>query len=374
MENLQLHVVSLNVPYPADYGGVIDIFYKIKALFERGAIIHLHCFEYGRPASIELEKYCASVRYYRRQTSISSWLSVRPYIVRSRKSGELLKNLVEQPFPILFEGLHTTFYIGHPALKDRLKIVRAHNVEHDYYWGLFGRKSDLISKIYFLSEALKLKVYERVLHKSNLIAAISPGDALHFENKYGNVCCLPPFHPYEQVTLKKGIGNYVLFHADLSVPDNLHAVDFLLKAFENSGLPLVIAGRSPSHALRVRIGRYPNVNLVANPTFEQMDGLISNAQVLALPTFQATGIKLKLIASLFQGRHLVVTPQMVENTGLEEFCHVAKTQEEFAEVCKKKMVTPLGDEEIHHRKILVESKFDNLANADVLINLIRHMS
>ncbi len=30
MSDKHLHVIAFNVPYPADYGGVIDIFYKIK--------------------------------------------------------------------------------------------------------------------------------------------------------------------------------------------------------------------------------------------------------------------------------------------------------------------------------------------------------
>ena len=32
-----LHVVAFNVPYPPDYGGIIDVFYKLKALSEQGA-------------------------------------------------------------------------------------------------------------------------------------------------------------------------------------------------------------------------------------------------------------------------------------------------------------------------------------------------
>ena len=27
-----LHIIAFNVPYPANYGGVIDVFYRIKAL------------------------------------------------------------------------------------------------------------------------------------------------------------------------------------------------------------------------------------------------------------------------------------------------------------------------------------------------------
>jgi hypothetical protein len=28
----RLHIISFNVPYPTDYGRVIDVFYRLKAL------------------------------------------------------------------------------------------------------------------------------------------------------------------------------------------------------------------------------------------------------------------------------------------------------------------------------------------------------
>ena len=62
----QFHIVSFDVPYPPDYGGVIDVFYKIKALSELGVKVHLHCFEYGRGQQNELNKICSSVTYYKR--------------------------------------------------------------------------------------------------------------------------------------------------------------------------------------------------------------------------------------------------------------------------------------------------------------------
>ena len=41
----ELHVVAFDVPYPANYGGVIDIFYKVQALSEAGVKVHLHCYQ-----------------------------------------------------------------------------------------------------------------------------------------------------------------------------------------------------------------------------------------------------------------------------------------------------------------------------------------
>ena len=66
-----LHVVSFDVPFPANYGGIIDVFYRIKTLSESGVKIHLHCFEYSRNRirPKELEDICFSVDYYQRKES-----------------------------------------------------------------------------------------------------------------------------------------------------------------------------------------------------------------------------------------------------------------------------------------------------------------
>ena len=38
-----INIVSFNVPYPPNYGGIIDVYYKIKALREIGCEVVLHC-------------------------------------------------------------------------------------------------------------------------------------------------------------------------------------------------------------------------------------------------------------------------------------------------------------------------------------------
>ena len=82
-----IHVVSFDIPFPADYGGVMDIFYKIRALSEAGLAITLHCFQYrDRQPQAELEKYCTHVYYYRRAETPLSILNAQPYITRSRAS------------------------------------------------------------------------------------------------------------------------------------------------------------------------------------------------------------------------------------------------------------------------------------------------
>ena len=127
MINKQLHIISFDVPLPADYGGVIDVFNKIRHLHRLGIEIILHCFTYGRKENKELNDFCKEVYYYPRSTAILKTLSHEPYIVTTRKNTDLLQRLLADHHPILFEGLHTTHLLSHPLLKDRVKVVRAHN-------------------------------------------------------------------------------------------------------------------------------------------------------------------------------------------------------------------------------------------------------
>ena len=58
-----LHIISLDVPFPVDYGGAIDIYYRVKALLELGVKVYLHCYEYGRGEAKELEEIAEKVFY-----------------------------------------------------------------------------------------------------------------------------------------------------------------------------------------------------------------------------------------------------------------------------------------------------------------------
>ena len=75
--------------------------------------------------------------------------------------------------------------------------------------------------------------------------------------------------------------------------------------------------------LKEAIKKNKNIQLKENISIEEIYSLIQNAQINILPTFQATGIKLKLLSALYTGRHCIVNSPMVANTGLESLCHVA---------------------------------------------------
>ncbi len=372
MKDLKINIVSFNIPYPPNYGGIIDVYYKIKALHKEGVQIFLHCFDYGRGVQPELEKLCVEVYYYKRNTGLLNSINKIPYIVKSRSNTELLDNLNKNNYPILFEGLHTTYYLNSNKLKNRIKIVRMHNIEHDYYIQLAKQEKNLFKRLYFKNAANKLKKYEKVLEYATHIAAISPNDDKYLSQLYKNTFWLPPFHPNSELNITLNTGLYALYHANLSVPENVTVAQFLISAFCNEkDIPLIIAGKNPHKHLFKLAKNIKHIKIVANPSETDMKNLIAEAQVHLLPTFQPTGIKLKLIASLFNGRHCIANSKMVNSTGLESLCHLANKPSEFVEITNKLMKLPFENKDLIHRKEILGNKFDNEKNAELLLSKIR---
>jgi glycosyltransferase involved in cell wall biosynthesis len=294
-----IHIITHEVPYPADFGGVIDLFYKIKTLHQLGIGIHLHCFTNKRPKQKELEAYCISVNYYPRKKIVSFRL---PYIISSRKSNELLQQLNQDHHPILFEGVHCTYHLLSGALKNRTMLLRLHNVECEYYKQLFYHEKKLLRKIYFGLESILLKKSEKLLARKVKIAAVSEQDAKYYAHVFHakNVFYLPVFIPFSTVNGQVGCGNFCLYHGNLSINENEEAAIWLLKnVFDSVKIPFVIAGKNPSTKLTELAHQQDHTCLVANPSDKELQDLISKAQINILPSLNNTGVKLKLLNAGF---------------------------------------------------------------------------
>ena len=149
---MKFNFVSLDIPYPPNYGGAIDIFYKIKAISELDCKIILHCFYSNRSFSSELEKYCDQVHYYPRKHNLKTILfSKNPFLVASRTSNKLLENLKTKNYPIFFDGLQSTGISKHIDLISRKKYLRIHNIESVYIKKLAHSERNPIKKILLFS-------------------------------------------------------------------------------------------------------------------------------------------------------------------------------------------------------------------------------
>ncbi len=367
---MNVHLVAFNVPFPANYGGVIDVFYKIKALKNIGVKVHLHCFQYGREAANELEQICEKVYYYNRATSIFQQFSILPYIVKSRKNPALLSRLIEQDFPIIFEGLHCCGFLNDLSLQHRLKIIRMHNVEWEYYAHLASQESNLIKRLFFKLESWRLKQFEKKL-KADYLLTISPNDTSYFKELFLEIpsIYIPAFHGNSEINSKTGKGDYFLFHGDLSVMDNEKAAFYLIdKVFNDLDDKLIIAGLNPSKELLAKANQ--NIEIQANLSNMEIQNLIKDAQANVLISFHSAGMKLKLLNALYNGRFCIVNTEMVKGLGLEDLVLISDNSEQLKSIIQKTANLPFDEKTIKNRRVGIEKELNDDENAKKIKELL----
>ena len=370
MDDRKLHIVCHDVPYPPDYGGVFDLYYKIRTLHEEGIPIILHCFTNGREEQPTLNTLCEQVYYYQRRTGHKGLSHQIPYIVCSRSSPELLDRLLQDEYPILLEGVHCTYLLQDSRFASRKILLRLHNVESVYYKQLAGCSDSWFKKLYYLRESAVLKKYERRIASSWPLLAVTQSDAdraaITYQSK--NITVIPVFLPYQRIESPQGTGCYCLYHGNLSVEENEKAAVWLLEhVFNDLQIPFLIAGKKPGPKLFRAVARYRNCCLVPDPSDQELKDIISKAQIHVIPSFNRTGIKLKLLNALFNGRHCLVNPDAVEGTGLQELCQLAEGAAEFKMVIETLYERPFTFLDLQWRREKLLHQYDNHQTATRLI-------
>jgi hypothetical protein len=114
----------------------------------------------------------------------------------------------------------------------------------------------------------------------------------------------------------------------------------------------------------------PNIRLIRNPGEMEMFQLIRHAHLHLMITFQATGLKLKLINALFNGRFCLVNPEMTDGTGLAQLCHIATTPAEFREKIPELFAKNFGEDEIIHRTAFLTGQYSDYENCKKLLEIV----
>ncbi len=371
--NKRLHIVAFDVPYPPNYGGIVDVFFKLKTLHELGVKIVYHCFYYkgnNEPSEI-LEQYCESIYYYKRKKTVGKLLmSKYPFVVASRNNTHLLDNLTADNAPILFDGIQTCFFLTHPQLENRFKLFRANNIEHTYYRGLAKWETHPIKRAYYNWEAKKLEKFERQLKHAQAVLSVAKMDIPHF-SQYAPTHHVPPFFNQHESVLSEQQSDFCLFQGNLSVTENIEAALFIIKKVAPlTNHKIVIAGKNPAKKVLDAAKTVHNVEIKANPEQAVMESLINSAQVNLLLTFQQTGIKLKLLHALESGKHIIINSFMDDSGIFSEMCSVENEPESIAQKIDELITVPFTKAQFEKRSEQFHHYFDNRKNGQKIINLL----
>lgn len=366
---MDLHLISFDVPFPPVYGGVMDVFHKLRWLHKEGVKVHLHTFTYRSKAAPELESYCAKISYYPRGSMLKALFAPGPMITSTRNHPRLAEHILSQKAPVLCEGVHTAGFAGLFREKGLPVFLRAHNVEHEYYRGLASYGG--LKSLYYREEARRLAHWEKGALSFSGILAISTSDAEWFTTRHPNlpVVWTPPFHALDtKVPSSPTSPPYALFHGNLAIPENHAAAVFLIQeVFSGLSMPLVVAGANPSEDLKAVVQKFSYVQLQANPSFEDMERWIKGAAVVVLPAMQSSGVKLKLIQSLMHEKVVIANQAMMAGTGLQSYVYSAESPSEWKAWIQEKVWEKPKVVESMNEALLA---YDNKNNIKRLIEFI----
>jgi hypothetical protein len=228
--------------------------------------------------------------------------------------------------------------------------------------------------MYYRWESRLLKQYEEQLVKKKIsFWSVTEKDAQTYKEEFqcNKIEYLPLFLPSWKIECKAGMGSFCLYHGKLSVDENEYAATWLIKKiFSKLEIPLIIAGMDPSSSLKNLAKENAQICIIANPSEKEMQDLIEKAQVHVLPSFNNTGIKIKLLNALYNGRHCLVNDPAIEGTGLETLCHVVNSENAFRERVAQLYHQPFSGQEVETRKNILTKLYDNEANAKQIVQWV----
>lgn len=359
-------VVMSDLPFPANSGGKIDYFYKLKALKEFGCNVFVVA-SYSDPSALaECDSVLSAMGiktfFYPRKKSLFSTLSFIPYYVFSSRLekmelDEVSRFLKDVSFDMMIIDHLNSFYAAKQIenIFSPSKVVyRAHNIESQFLKRQFlTSRVSILRRLILAIDTLKMFFYEKhCLKKINHIASISQAEIGYFQQKSrsANVFWLPPFfnqnvktsvdefdvkekEVYEQ--LKSDFKNKkILFFANNFT--NGFNVDATTWFLENVW-PQIIDAVPEAHFIMAgrNAGNYFDSSecvTVVNG-FDSVAPYMFIADVVLILTFGKEGVKLKLMEAISFNKIIISTDEGVWGSGLEKYAQYTSNNISFAELC-----------------------------------------
>ncbi|MBD0333159.1 MAG: glycosyltransferase [Chitinophagaceae bacterium] len=228
-----------------------------------------------------------------------------------------------------------------------------------------------MKKLYFKYETFMLSRYQKKISHKPTFVFVSTVDMEAFSKDYGQTkqIFIPCFLPWQDVTSAPGKGTYCLYHGNLFISENIKAAEWLIQnVFSKLNFQLLIAGQN-AEVLADKVAQYPAIKLIESPSDKELSNLIRNAHINVLPSMNNTGVKLKLLHALFEGRFCITNGAGIAGTGITKSVHIANNAEELIPLIKDLFDKEFTIEDLQQRQE-IKSIYNNEANAQKLTALL----
>lgn len=370
MQTKSLHIISFENPFPPDFGGVIDVFYKIKALHTIGFKIYLHCFYQTRSqVSAELKAITEEVFLYKKNRNPFFLFSKFPLPVVCRFHKDLIQNIAKIDAPVFFEGLQTTMILQKINLPNK-KYLRLHNIESDFYAGMSKNETNYFWKVMYHLVAEKFINYQKIIPTFNHVFTLSCYENEVVKSMMKQTNYISVFHGNQHHFLSER-GKFALYHGDLRLADNKNAAKFLIEVFkEIPDYKLIIASSTGKKMIEDKAKNLPNVTFVELNSNNQLTDLFAEAHINVMLSFQRSGTKLKVVNSLFNGRFCLVNKNMIDDVDILILCELAETKQEF--IAKINELKNKDYQENERRNKVLSVALNDIENAKKIEKLLLH--
>ncbi|MES2559610.1 MAG: glycosyltransferase family 4 protein [Bacteroidota bacterium] len=382
------------VPWPLKDGGSIGYYNFIKGYHDAGCSVDVAALNTSKhyvnmqaiPPDLSAIADWHTVNIDNRVKVVDAFLnlfSTKSYhverFISTEFEGMLTQLLQAKQFDVvIFESLFTTPYINVVRNNSKaLLVLRHHNVEHEIWESLALQTRNPVKKWYVSLLAKRLKKFEfKQLNVVDISTCVTQQDAETFRG----MGCTIPIHVIPasvdnhllEIPLQK-IETPSLFHiGSMEWEPNVHAMRWFIDevwkqlSVQFPSLQFHIAGRGMSDAFK----QLTAPNLVIEGEVEDAVLFMRSKQIMVVPLFSGSGIRVKILEGMALGKAIVATSLGAQGIACEHNKNIliANTADEFCQCIGQLLNNPVLCETLgkEARKLVVEKYSNTKIAADVL--------
>ncbi len=314
--------------------------------------------------------------------------SDKPYTLERFESEEFRKALsavVKNGYDIIqIEGLSMARYV--PIIRqltDSRIVFRPHNIENQIWTQLAAEEKSLLKRSYFRIIASRTaRIESNIIKDFDGLAALTTEDLDWFRTSgldSRSVVC-PAGFPLPETEFKEGKDNELFFIGSLDWLPNINGLKWFLEkvwpyvSISRPEATFHIAGRNPSSRVKEMCSCKA---VVFHGEVESSTDFISDKQIMIVPLFTGSGLRIKIIEGMRMGKSIVATPRAVKGT----ICHdredifIGKDAHEFA----RSIINLLDNRDLRKETALkakenVRKNYNIFASAEKMMNFYSQLT
>ena len=323
--------ITLESILPANSGGRLGVFKRLEQVSKSERVFLYYPYDDESELQYvgELSKYCVEVHPYSRQKNkVNALRSLfkYPYTVGSRVF-EQMKHDIET---CLRDNEIDVINIDFPHMcANLLKIntnvpivLNEHNIEWLVYKTISQSQKNIIKKIAYFFDSLRLKKYEAKILKKvtpKAVTFVSSKDMEYYKANFrSDNCILIPVgaDDHKDRTPVLHQGKNIIFVGKMSYGPNVEAMEWFVSSVFPAIIKVIpdvhlyIVGKDPTEEIK----EMQSERITVTGMVDSVDGFYDLSDLVVLPLKNGGGVKVKLLEAISYKKLVVSTTTGVEGT------------------------------------------------------------